>query len=73
MYREGIVSCRRGEKQTLPLLSVQSLVTASQEAQPVSSGCQGDLKIASAARERGQGENEDKWTFAGKLPAMNPA
>lgn len=39
----------------------------------MSSSCQGDLKIASAARERGQGENEEKWPFAGKLPAMNPA
>lgn len=74
LYHESITSCRRGEKQALPLSSGRSLViAASQEAQPVSSSCQGDLKIASAAREGGQGESEEKWPFAGKLPAMNPA
>lgn len=55
MYHEDIASCRRVEKQALPPPSVQSLVTAaSQEAQPVSAGCQGNLKIASAAKEGGR-------------------
>lgn len=54
MCYRGITPGRRGEEQDSPPIPVQSLVTAaSQEAQPVFSRCQGDLKIASTAREEG--------------------
>lgn len=57
MYHKDIISGRRGEKQALLPSVFHPLVTAaSQEVDPVSSSCQGNLKIASAAREGGDKE-----------------